>query len=484
MIESKILGSLLHDDEYLNKVLPYIKPEYFDSLEDREILKAISKYVDAYAGSMPSPDIVEHIIETDAKTLSDESFKSIQDKLKGFSSVDPSQRDWLVDETEKFCQQAAIFNAIRTGVSILDGDEKKLDVGSIPDLLNDALAVSFDTHVGHDYFENASERFDSYVQKEHKIPFDLDILNDITDDGIGRKTLSILMAPTGVGKSLFMCHMAAANLMHGKNVLYITMEMSEERISERIDANILNIDIKQLKSLSKEGFLKRIERAKTRTAGKLVVKEYPTSTAGAGHFRHLIRELKQKKGFVPDIIYIDYLNICMSTRLRSMSSNVNSYTYVKAIAEEIRGLAVEHDLPIVSATQTNREGFSNGDMDLTNTSESIGLPQTCDLMLGIMSIQELENQGQILVKQLKNRYGDLNYKNKFVIGIERSLMRLCDVDNPTDGLLGSETTKPNAKSKGEKKDSPIMDSTDIHRDDETLGDNGGFKVKRKKGKGW
>jgi archaellum biogenesis ATPase FlaH len=345
--------------------------------------------------------------------------------------------EWLVEKTEKFCQDRAVFNAVMESISIIDGKHQTLSKNAIPDVLTKALSVSFDTNIGHDYLENSDARFDFYHLEEERIPFDLDYFNRITKGGLPNKTLNIALAGTGVGKSLFMCHSAAGALSSGKNVLYLTMEMSEERIAERIDANLLNVPIDQLEHLSKPMFDDRVSRVKGKTEGKLIIKEYPTGSAHANHFRALFNELKLKKQFVPDIIYIDYLNICASARMKGMGGAINSYSYIKSIAEELRGLAVEFDVPIVSATQTTRSGFNNDDVGLEDTSESFGLPATADFMFALISNDELKANNQILVKQLKNRYNDLNTYQRFVVGIDRSKMRLYDVDQ-NDSPLNKE----------------------------------------------
>jgi archaellum biogenesis ATPase FlaH len=345
--------------------------------------------------------------------------------------------EWLVEKTEKFCQDRAVFNAVMESISIIDGKHQTLSKNAIPDVLTKALSVSFDTNIGHDYLENSDARFDFYHLEEERIPFDLDYFNRVTKGGLPNKTLNIALAGTGVGKSLFMCHSAAGALSSGKNVLYLTMEMSEERIAERIDANLLNVPMDQLEHLSKPMFDDRVSRVKGKTEGKLIIKEYPTGSAHANHFRALFNELKLKKQFVPDIIYIDYLNICASARMKGMGGAINSYSYIKSIAEELRGLAVEFDVPIVSATQTTRSGFNNDDVGLEDTSESFGLPATADFMFALISNDELKANNQILVKQLKNRYNDLNTYQKFVVGIDRSKMRLYDVDQ-NDSPLNKE----------------------------------------------
>jgi len=373
--------------------------------------------------------------------LNDSQFADISKYVSELKSEEKDDKDWLVETTEKFCQEKAIYNAIMESIQIIDGDGKR-DKGSIPSLLSDALAVSFDPNVGHDLFDNSDARFDFYHRVEERIPFDLEYLNKITQGGVPKKSLNIILAGTGVGKSLAMCHMASANLLEGKNVLYITLEMAEEKIAERIDANLLNVKLDELKELPKSIYDKKMEKVRNKTTGKLIVKEYPTAAANVGHFRHLINELKLKKQFKPDIIYIDYLNICASSRIK-MGGSVNTYTFIKSIAEELRGLSVEQNVPIWSATQTTRSGYSNSDVGLEDTSESFGLPATADFMIAIISTEELNNLNQVLVKQLKNRYGDPNMNKRFVLGIDRAKMRLYDVEQSAqEDLINVDDTGP------------------------------------------
>lgn len=426
-LEKKILQRLINDDEYVRRTIPFLKSEYFQDSTERIVFEECKKFILKYNGT-PTVDALQ-IELSNRNDLKEEQFKkatSIVDEIK--SECESNDRDWLIDETEKFCQEKAIYNAIMESIQILDHTkEQKKDKGSIPGILSDALAVSFDDHIGHDFIDDAERRYEFYHKLERRIPFDLDYFNRITKNGLPDKTLNIILAGTGVGKSMFMCHCAAANLTLGKNVLYITLEMAEERIAERIDANLLNIDLDKLISIPKESYVKKINRLKEKTMGKLIIKEYPTASANATHFRHLLNELKLKKQFVPDIIYIDYLNICTSSRIKQ-GSNVNSYSYIKAIAEELRGLAVECSLPIVSATQTTRSGYSNSDVDLTDTSESFGLPATADFMFALISTEELAELNQIMVKQLKNRYSSPDTNKRFVIGVDRAKMKLYDVE--------------------------------------------------------
>ena len=441
-LEQTILKNLIYDEDFLRKVLPFIKEEYFSDRTDRAIFNEISKFTESY-NSSPTIEALELAIREKRNLTDDELEKCdtcLQEIVK--SREEKSKIDWLVDKTEKFCQEKAIYNAVLGSISILDGKDKTQDKGSIPKLLSDALAISFDNSVGHDYLENSDERYDFYHRKEERIPFDLEFFNKITKGGLPNKTLNIALAGTGVGKSLFMCHVAAGAMVQGKNVLYITMEMSEEKIAERIDANLLNVTVDDLVDLPKELYDKKIERLREKTVGKLIIKEYPTASASSIHFRTLLNELNLKKSFVPNIIFIDYLNICCSARIKA-GANVNSYTYVKSIAEELRGLAVEFGVPIVSATQTTRSGFSSSDPGLEDTSESFGLPATADLMFALISSEELEEMGQIMVKQLKNRYNDPTYFKRFTLGIDRSKMRLYDVDQSgQDGITDSGQDKP------------------------------------------
>lgn len=432
MIEKTILSALICNEEYTRKVIPFLKTDYFDDLTERLVYQTIDDHINQY-NSLPTKEAV--IISIDEKSsVSEEQFKTVSKLVSGLEYDEKTDLEWLVDKTEKFCQDKAVYNAVRKSIGILDGADKQYDKGSIPELLSEALGVSFDSNIGHDFLENSDDRYKFYHTKEDKIPFDLDLFNKITKGGLSKKSLSIALAGTGVGKSLFMCHCAAANLMEGKNVLYITMEMAEERIAERIDANLLDVTLDALKDLPKDVYDKKIGRVKDKTTGKLIVKEYPTASAGSAHFRHLINELRLKKNFHPDIVYIDYLNICTSSRLK-MGSNVNSYTLIKAIAEELRGLAVECNVPIMSATQTTRTGYSSSDLNLEDTSESFGLPATADFMFGLISTEELEHLGQLMVKQLKNRWGDTNTLKRFVIGIDRSKMRLFDVEESAQTLV-------------------------------------------------
>lgn len=436
-LEQTILKNLIYNEDYLRKVLPFLKEEYFTDKNEKNIYREIHSFVEKY-NSTPNVEALLLSVQ-DKKGLTEDEYKNIDDYLHTIkeNKSEESKLDWLIDKTEKFCQEKAVYNAVLNSIHILDGKDKTNDKGAIPKILSDALAISFDNSVGHDYFENWNERFDFYHRKEEKIPFDLEYFNKITKGGLPAKTLNIALAGTGVGKSLFMCHVASGCLVQGKNVLYITMEMAEEKIAERIDANLLNVALDNLMDLPKDMYDKKVKRIKDMTVGKLIIKEYPTASASSTHFRTLLNELNLKKNFVPDIIFIDYLNICCSSRIKP-GSNVNSYTYVKAIAEELRGLAVEFNVPIVSATQTTRSGFTSSDPGLEDTSESFGLPATADLMFALISSEELENMNQIMVKQLKNRYSDPTTHKRFVLGIDRAKMRLYDVEQSAqDGIVDS-----------------------------------------------
>ena len=423
-IETLILSHLVHNEEYVRRVLPYLKPIYFEDHTERLVYQEIESYIKKHNG-VPSKQTL--LIELDQKEgLSENDFELTTNYVNNINQPDDLEvSSWLVEQSEKFCQDRAIYLAVVDSINILEGKNKDLTKGALPELLSTALAVSFDPNVGHDYIEDVEERYDFYHRIEERIEFDLELFNKITKGGLPTKTLNICLAGTGVGKSLFMCHHAASCLAQNKNVLYITLEMAEERIAERIDANLLDVPLDQLMELPKAMYVKKVEKLKTK--GKLIVKEYPTASASTLHFKALLNELKLKRDFVPDIIFVDYLNICSSARIRS-GSNVNTYTYVKAIAEELRGMAVEYDLPIVSATQTTRQGFTSSDLGLEDTSESFGLPATADFMFALISTDELEEINQILVKQLKNRYNDPTSNKKFIVGIDRAKMRLYDVE--------------------------------------------------------
>jgi len=432
-IEFLILRNLLYNEEFVRKVLPFIRPEYFQDQSQKIIFQEISSFVEEF-NSVPSKEVLNIEVEK-RNDVNEDQYREVCQTIEHLTdvSVDFS---WLVETSEKWCRDRAIYLALMESVQLADGGGEK-SPDSIPSILQDALAVSFDNHVGHDYLNDFEERYDSYNQKESKIEFDLEYFNKITKGGLPNKTLNIALAGTGVGKSLFMCHMASAVLLQGRNVLYITMEMAEEKIAERIDSNLLNVNIKDLSDLPKTLFVNKVSQLQQKTQGNIIIKEYPTASAHSGHFKALLNELALKKSFRPDIIFIDYLNICASSRYRA-GSNVNSYTAIKSIAEELRGMAVEANVPIVSATQTTRSGYGSSDVELTDTSESFGLPATADLMFALISTEELESMGQILVKQLKNRYNDISIFKRFVVGIDRAKMRLYDCDQSAqDNILDS-----------------------------------------------
>ena len=444
--EKVIFGNLVYNEEYARKTIAFLKSEYFNDHSHKTIFELIDAYVKKY-NSFPSKEAL-NIDLSNKDSISEDTFKNSKELIDSLNEDKNTKLQWLLDQTEKFCQEKAIYNAIMKSIHIIDDKSGGETKGAIPKILQDALAVSFDTHIGHDFVEDSDGRYEFYHTKEVRIPFDLDYFNKVTQGGLPRKTLNIALAGTGVGKSLFMCHCAASNLIHGLNVLYITMEMAEEKIAERIDANLLDISLDDLKILPKDTYDVKMARVREKTHSKLIIKEYPTACAGSANFRHLLNELKIKKNFIPDIIYIDYLNICMSSRLKH-GANVNSYTYVKAIAEELRGLAVEYNVPVVSATQTTRSGYSNSDVGLEDTSESFGLPATADFMFALITSEEMDRDNQITVKQLKNRYGDPGYARRFLIGIDRSKMRLYDVAQSEQTLV----------------DGPVMDKTKFGKED-------------------
>ena len=442
--EQLIFGNLVHREDYGRKVIPFLKKDYFQDHNDKILFEVIEDYVTKY-NRFPTKEALA-IDVTNKSGISDEQVKAIAKNIEELSYDPKTELDWIVDKTEKYVQERAVYNAIMHSIQILDNKDPKNSKGSIPQILSDALGVSFDTNIGHNFLDDAESRYEFYHRKEIKVPFNLDFFNRITKGGLPNKTLNIALAGTGVGKSLFMCHCAAGNLLDGKNVLYITMEMAEERIAERIDANLMNVTMDELSSIDKDSYDRKLARVKNKTSGKLIIKEYPTASAGSANFRHLLNELKLKKNFTPDIIYIDYLNICASSRMK-YGSNINSYMYVKAIAEELRGLAVEFNVPIVSATQTTRSGYSNSDVGLEDTSESFGLPATADFMFALITSEELEGLSQLMVKQLKNRYNDPASYRRFVIGVDRSRMKLYDVEQDAqEGLID---------------DKPVMDKSNF-----------------------
>jgi len=455
-LENIILSTLLSDEDYFRKVIPFLKTEYFSG-EHKTLLSKITQHADKY-NKAPTKQALAIAIEEDRK-ISEGELPALSEWLKAEYEND-SDAEWLLDETEKYCKDKAIYNAIMDSIQVIDGKDKDRGPDALPDMLSKALQVGFDNNVGHDYIENAEQRYEFYHRLEEKMPFDLAMFNEITEGGLANKTLNVALAGTGVGKSLFMCHMAANCISQGKSVLYVTLEMSEERIAERIDANLMNLPIGQLKDLSKQMFEDRIGKINEKIQGRLIVKEYPTASAHAGHFKALLNELKLKRNFVPDIIFIDYLNICSSSRFRAGSS-ANSYTIIKSIAEELRGLAVEYDVPIVTATQTTRSGYNSSDVELTDTSESFGLPATADLMFALISTEELEKLGQIMVKQLKNRYSDPTRNKRFMIGVDRARMKLFDVEgDPQEGLQDAGND-----------DTPVFDNTAVAK----FGTYEGFK---------
>ena len=442
-IEDTVLRHLLHNENYARKAIPFLKDEYFSDSSERLIFHQINEFIQKY-NDLPTKEAL--LIDIDKiKNISEIDYDSSLKIIEKLNEPDSVEEQWLLDATEEFCQERAIYNAIMDSIGIIDGKDKTKGKGNIPEILTAALGVSFDSHVGHDFLEDSEDRFDFYHRIEERVPFDIELLNKSSRGGLPRKSLNIILAGTGVGKTLAMCHMAASNMMLGKNVLYITMEMAEEKIAERIDANLLNVAVDELSVLPRDVYENKVNRVRDKTVGKLIIKDFPTASAHVGHFRHLLNELNLKRSFVPDIIYFDYLNICLSSRIKS-GSNVNSYTYIKSIAEELRGLAVERNLPILSATQTTRTGFTNSDPGLEDTSESFGLPATADYMIALVSTDELQELNQIMVKQLKNRYNDPTINRRFVIGIDRAKMRLYNLEE-------------NAQSNVMNDDVVVMDNT-------------------------
>jgi len=425
MLETTILSNLILNENYYRKVYPFLKEDYFEDIHHKKIFSTVCEYVEKYS-EPPSKEALSLCLDN-RKDLSEDAYGTVQDVVKGLGLDPDTNEDFLVDSTEKFCQDKDLYNSVRKAILILDGQEKQTDKGEIPKLLSDSLGISFDTSVGHDFLEDGEDRYEYYHRKEERIPFDIDILNKITKGGLPRKSMTVLLATTGGGKYLIKCHMASAALMHGKNVLYITMEMAEQEIARRIDANIMDVTLDEVAEIPKDVFEKRIARFKGKTTGKLVLKEYPTGSAHAGHFRHLLNELKMKKNFVPDIVFVDYLNICASSRVKGAAA-ANSYTLVKSIAEEVRGLAMEFNCAVVTSSQFNRDGYGNSDVDLTNTSESMGITHTADCILGLITSEQLDSMNQLMIKQLKNRWGDLNYYRRFLVGIERAKMKIYDLE--------------------------------------------------------
>ena len=450
-LEQTILKNLIYNEDYLRKVLPFLKSDYFSDNTERVLYNEITSFTETY-NTTPTIEALSIAVK-ERRNLTADEVERCETYLKEIenNSKEQTEVQWLVDKSEKFCQEKAIYNAVLGSISILDGKDKSHDKGAIPKILSDALAVSFDNSVGHDYLQDSDARFEFYHRKEERIPFDLEYFNKITKGGLPAKTLNIALAGTGVGKSLFMCHVASSCMVQGKNVLYITLEMAEEKIAERIDANLLNVTLDELIDLPKDFYDKKVARVREKTTGKLIIKEYPTASASVTHFRTLLNELNLKRSFVPDIIFVDYLNICCSSRIKA-GANINSYTYVKSIAEELRGLAVEYNVPIVSATQTTRSGFTSSDPGLEDTSESFGLPATADLMFALISSEELEELGQIMVKQLKNRYNDPTYLKRFTLGVDRAKMKLYDVEQAAqNGIADAGHIGAHNKIKHEKK---------------------------------
>jgi len=445
-IELTILKNLVHNEDFARKTLPFLKEEYFSDSSERIVFRRITEFMTKY-NARPTREAIGIDIES-STNLTEQDHKMSMELVRQLVEPEPSDPTWLLESTESFCQERAVFNAVMDSIAILDGKDNNRTKNSIPEILSEALGVSFDSHIGHDFIDDYEDRYDYYHRVEEKLPFDLEYMNKVTRGGLSRKSLNIILAGTGVGKTLAMCHFAAANLAMGKNVLYITMEMAEEKIAERIDANLLNIATEDIKQLPRDLFESKIARLKAKTTGKLIIKEYPTASAHVGHIRHVLNELNLKRNFVPDIIYIDYLNICCSSRIKA-GGNVNSYTYIKAIAEELRGLAVERNLPIVSATQTTRSGYSNSDPGLEDTSESFGLPATADFMIALVRTEDADARGQILVKQLKNRYSDPSENKRFFVGVDRVKMRLFDLeesaqDDLIDDSRGGKTKRADA----------------------------------------
>ena len=446
-IEELILSNLIYNEEYSRKVIPFLKDEYFHDHDHKIIFQIIQKFILDYS-NVPTKEVI--LIQADKqKNINEEKFKTITNIVSNLAVDEDTDNEWLVKETEVFCKDKAVYNAIMHSIHIIDGKSQTETENAIPEILSDALSVSFDVHIGHDYIEDSEERFEFYHRVEKRVPFDLEFFNTITNGGTPQKTLNIVMAGTGVGKSLFLCHHAANCLTQNQNVLYITCEMAEERIAERIDANLFDITIDDVRDLPKQIYESKLNNLSKDMKGKLIVKEYPTATANANHFRSLLDELWIKKKFRPDVIFVDYLNICASARLKTAGGNVNSYTYIKAIAEELRGLAVERSVPIWSATQVNRTGFNNTDIGLEDTSESFGLPATADFMFALISTEELEESNQILIKQLKNRYNDVFSNKKFIVGINRGKMKLFDIEkNEQDGLIMTNQTEEQSLGSG------------------------------------
>lgn len=460
MLEKTIVSNLLFNDEYYRKVLPYIREDYFEDPSLKKIFSTLNSYVNQYKGR-PSIEALKISIDN-RKDLNESLYKEIQQAVDNLSIDKDTDIHWLIDETEKFCQDKDLYNSIRKAILILDGQDKNADKGEIPKLLSDSLGISFDNNIGHDFLEDYENRYDHYHRREERLPFDIEILNKITKGGLPRKSMTVFLATTGGGKSLLKCHIAATNLMYGKNVLYITMELPEKEVAKRIDANILNTPLDELLILPRETFSKRINSAKSKTVGKLIIKEYPTGSAHAGHFRHLLNELRIKKNFSPDIILVDYLNICASSRVKG-SAAANSYTLVKSIAEEIRGLAMEFNTAIVTSSQFNRAAYDTSDVDLSNTSESMGITHTADAIFGLISTEELELKKQIMIKQLKNRWGDISQNKRFLVGMDRSMMKIYELEESVQQKIQSENiSKKGNKEKNSAVDTSIFDKSEFN----------------------
>ena len=457
MIENTVISNLVFNEDYFRKVYPYIKTDYFEDTNIQKIFNTYSEYVEEYR-EPPSVEVLKLCLDK-RKDLNEDTYKNVMATVDTLTRDHDTDQEWLVKETEKFCQDRDLFNAIRKAILVVDGSDKELGKDALPSLLQDSLSISFDTSVGHDYLEDYDSRYDFYHKKEERIPFDIELLNKITKGGLPRKSMTVLLATTGGGKSLVKCHAAAGALLQGKNVLYITMEMAEERISERIDANMLDVTIDEVSEMPRDVYAKRMERIKGKSTGKLVVKEYPTGSAHVGHFRHLLTELRMKKNFKPDIIMIDYLNICASARVKGAAA-ANSYTLVKSIAEEVRGLAMEYNCAIITSSQFNRDGYGNSDVDLTNTSESMGITHTADCILGLITTEELDSLGQLMIKQLKNRWGDLSYYRRFVVGIDRAKMQLYDLEQSAQSNVSQAQSAANTVPRPSinfNDDSPVFD---------------------------
>jgi len=444
MLEKTIISNLLFNEEFSRKVFPYIKDEYFDENTHKKIFSTYSEYVEKYK-EPPSIEALKISIDN-RKDLNEDAYKEVCKSIDELVIDNTTNQEWLLNETERFCQDKDLYNSIRKAILILDGQDKEYDKGSLPKLLSDSLGISFDSSVGHDFLEDFDDRYDYYHRKEERLSFDIDIFNKITKGGLPRKSMTVLLATTGGGKSLIKCHLAATSLMFGRNVLYITMELPEEEVARRIDANLLDTRLDDLLVLPKEVYQSRVNKIKSKTPGKLIIKEYPTGSAHSGHFRHLLNELRLKKNFAPDIIFIDYLNICASSRVKGAAS-ANSYTLVKSIAEEVRGLAMEFGVAIVTSSQFNRSAYDSSDVDLSNTSESMGITHTADAIFGLISNEELEERKQLMIKQLKNRWGDLSYYKRFMVGIDRAKMKIFDLEEDVQKkvMTESKTTKDEDK---------------------------------------